>query len=89
MYPKSLVYSTPNMEISIEEIRAQRYLRPKPSNRLNVPQAETQQAIQSILGTQEDDEVIIVNDVEEIRENVSGVHGSVLRQQLQGGYGFV
>lgn len=84
MYPKSIVYSTQNTELSIEEIRSQKYLRPKPSNRLNVPQAEMQQAIQSILGDQQlnqDDEIIIVgDDVGEMRESVNA---SVSRQQLQ------
>lgn len=56
MYPKSKVYAEPYTEYSIEEIKAQGYLNRVP-NRLTVGHTETQQAIQSILGEemQEDD----------------------------------
>lgn len=47
MYPKNRVYIDPNTEYSIEELRATRYLRMK--SRLQVPQLETCQAVQSIL----------------------------------------
>lgn len=53
MYPKNKVYEEleSGVEYSIEEIRARRYINRRLSNnRLTVGHAETQQAIQSILG---------------------------------------
>lgn len=51
MYPKDKVYRKmyKNIEFSIEEIRARRYLK-KRDSRLLVPVQETQQAVESILG---------------------------------------
>lgn len=48
MYPKARVYTNNEVEFSIEEIRACRYV--KRDNRLHISHCETAQAINSILG---------------------------------------
>lgn len=82
MYPKQLVYSEPNKEYSLEELRAARYLRQRSKRRLMVTEVETQQAVQSILGTTEQEvahqsDLIVLND----ERNQNLVQNTSVRQE--------